>query len=86
MGHRPWEEGHNSSFAGQSEKVPILGQVCLFMCECGRLDMDYVDLYLMHSANGGKVLETWDAMVQLKEQGLTRFVDSTQPHTSYCQG
>lgn len=37
-----------------------------------RLDMDYVDMFLMHSAEGGKVLETWDAMVQLRDEGLTK--------------
>ena len=37
-----------------------------------RLDMDYVDMFLMHSVEGGKVLETWDAMVQLKAEGLTK--------------
>lgn len=38
-----------------------------------RLGLDYVDLYLMHSAMGGKTLETWDAMVEIKENGLARF-------------
>lgn len=37
-----------------------------------RLDMDYVDMFLMHSARGGRVLETWDAMVQLRDEGLTK--------------
>ena len=37
-----------------------------------RLDMEYVDLFLMHSVIGGKVLETWDAMVELKKRGLTK--------------
>ena len=35
--------------------------------------MDCVDLYLMHSAMGGKTLETWDAMVELKKKGLIRY-------------
>jgi len=39
-----------------------------------RLDLDYVDLYLMHSAIGGKTVETWDAMIELKEKGLIRSI------------
>ena len=37
-----------------------------------RLGLEYVDLYLMHSAMGGKTLETWDAMIELKRQGLAK--------------
>ena len=37
-----------------------------------RFGLDYIDLYLMHSAMGGKTVETWDAMVELKELGLIR--------------
>lgn len=39
-----------------------------------KLGLEYVDLYLMHSAMGGKTVETWDAMCELKERGLTRSV------------
>ena len=34
--------------------------------------MEYVDLFLMHSAGGGKVLETWDTMIELRDQGLAK--------------
>ena len=37
-----------------------------------RLGVEYVDLYLMHSPLGGKVVETWQAMVQLQQQGLAK--------------
>lgn len=40
---------------------------------CCRLELDYVDLYLMHSAMGGKTVETWDAMIELKEKGLIKY-------------
>jgi diketogulonate reductase-like aldo/keto reductase len=49
------------------------------------LGMDYVDLYLMHSPAGGKVLETWDAMIQLKEQGLTRSIGVANFNASHLK-
>ena len=39
-----------------------------------RLGLEYIDLYLMHGVEGGKVLETWDAMLELKKKGLVRCV------------
>ena len=38
-----------------------------------RLGMSYVDLYLMHSPLGGRVVETWDAMIELQKGGLVRW-------------
>lgn len=35
--------------------------------------MSYVDLYLMHSPLGGRVVETWDAMIELQKAGLVRW-------------
>jgi methylglyoxal/glyoxal reductase len=38
------------------------------------LDMEYIDLYLMHSPFGGHLVETWDAMIFLMQQNLTRSI------------
>ena len=41
----------------------------------GKLGLEYVDLYLMHSPLPDKVVPSWNAMVKLKEQGLIRCVE-----------
>ena len=42
-----------------------------------RLDTGFVDLYLIHTPSGGDILRTYDAMLELKAQGLIRFVAYT---------
>ena len=39
-----------------------------------RLQMDYVDLYLIHWPNPEKTRETWQAMETLQDQGLVRSI------------
>lgn len=40
----------------------------------GKLDTGYVDLYLIHSPAPGKNIESYKAMLRLKEQGVVRSV------------
>lgn len=38
------------------------------------LGTKYVDLYLMHSPNQGKLVETWDAFLELQRRGLVKSI------------
>lgn len=37
-----------------------------------KLGVDYLDLFLMHTPNGKNVIATWNAIVQLKKDGLIK--------------
>jgi len=39
-----------------------------------RLGTDYIDLLLIHSPFGGKIVETWDALVQLQKDGKVKSI------------
>ena len=39
-----------------------------------KLGLEYVDLYLIHNPKGGKCLETWQAMLDIKASGKARAV------------
>jgi len=43
-------------------------------CEVSRtqLGLDIIDLYLIHSPHGGRVLETWDALLEARRRGWVR--------------
>lgn len=51
-----------------------------------KLGLDYVDLYLIHSPFGGKHLETWDAMLQLRDCGLARSVGVSNFGVHHLEG
>lgn len=38
------------------------------------LDLDYVDLMLIHSCRGGKILETWKALCEMKKEGFAKSI------------
>jgi len=42
---------------------------------CCRLDSKYVDLYLIHGPSSGKNIDSFKAMMKLKDQGLIRYKD-----------
>ncbi|CAD7931461.1 unnamed protein product [Amoebophrya sp. A25] len=50
-----------------------------------KLDLDYVDLYLMHSPNRGKLVETWDAMLKLKQEKKVRAIGVSNWNVQHFQ-
>lgn len=45
-----------------------------FMESLKKLQLEYVDLFLIHNPQGGKNLESYDAMVELQKQGLIKSI------------
>jgi len=50
-----------------------------------RLGTDYIDLYLVHSPAGGSIIETWEAMLQLRALGLAKAVGVSNFGTQQLQ-
>ncbi len=50
-----------------------------------KLDSGYVDLYLMHAPSGGKLLETWDAILEAKKRGLAKSVGVSNFNVHHLQ-
>ena len=50
-----------------------------------KLKFDYVDLYLIHSPVGRKIIETWRAFVELKKEGLTRSIGVSNFNTYHFE-
>lgn len=53
----------------------------------GRLGMDHVDLYLIHWASParGRFVESWEALVQLREEGLARSIGVSNFHPQHLE-
>ncbi|KAK3577122.1 hypothetical protein CHS0354_037450 [Potamilus streckersoni] len=51
-----------------------------------KLGLDYVDMYLIHSPNGNKIVETYKTMLDLKGQGLIRSVGVSNFGVQHLKG
>mmetsp|Transcript_21115 Transcript_21115/g.49147 ORF Transcript_21115/g.49147 Transcript_21115/m.49147 type:complete len:200 (+) Transcript_21115:2-601(+) len=50
--------------------------------------MSYIDLYLIHSPNTGKLVETWDAFIELQRRGMVKSIGVSNfgvPHLQALQ-
>jgi len=50
-----------------------------------KLATGYVDLYLIHSPNTGKLVETWDALVDLQRSGLVRSIGVSNMNVDHIE-
>ncbi len=51
-----------------------------------KLSLDYIDMYLIQSPSGGHILDTYDAILELKEQGLVRSVGVSNFGIQHLEG
>lgn len=51
-----------------------------------RLGVDYVDLYLIHSPIGGRIVESYDCLLDLKAKGLIRSVGVSNFDVPHLEG
>jgi aryl-alcohol dehydrogenase-like predicted oxidoreductase len=51
-----------------------------------RLDTGYVDLFLIHTPSPGRIVETYDGLLKMKEEGLIRLVNSLEYKTEDVVG
>ncbi|KAI6660249.1 Prostaglandin F synthase-like [Oopsacas minuta] len=58
-----WDSDHGRKAATQA-----------FMNSLHKLDLGYIDMYLIHSPNCGKIVDTWRALIELKAKGLVRSI------------
>ena len=58
-----WDDSHGRKAATKA-----------FISSLHRLGLDYVDLYLIHSPHCGKVVESWESLIELKSKGLIRSI------------
>ncbi|XP_033728635.1 glyoxal reductase-like isoform X2 [Pecten maximus] len=68
-----WENGYN-----RCKKI--------FNKSLKMLDIGYVDLYLIHSPSSGKCVETYKAMLELKQEGLVRSVGVSNFGVQHLEG
>lgn len=50
-----------------------------------RLGTAYIDLYLIHSPNTGRLVETWDALVELQRLGLVRSIGVSNMNVEHIE-
>ena len=50
------------------------------------LQLEYVDLYMVHEPSKGKILETWQAFQELKEAGFTKEIGVSNFNIHHLEG
>ena len=56
-----------------------------FEASCRRLELDYIDLYLIHWPVAGRYKETWQALEKLYEDGLVRAIGVSNFHIHHLE-